>query len=228
LELQERRQKFLVDKLDPYEIDFEAWHSNLQGLCDFMRLIVDELGLRSCVILSGDVHYGLNVQATFGHDDQLVSIAQLVSSGLKHSGMFARTALHLLGAAVRPDHARVGWETPPAVPEAGRASRLLDRLGRRAVNTDAWAKDAPVFLTPTLADRIAADQPPCFEETRRYVRPDGRRTGVVVGDNNVGLVSVRLRDGVVVHRLLAHRAGRTMPHTASLSLRPAARLPTPE
>jgi hypothetical protein len=228
LELQERRQKFLVDKLDPYEIDFEAWHSNLQGLCDFMRLIVDELGLRSCVILSGDVHYGLNVQATFGHDDQVVSIAQLVSSGLKHSGMFARTALHVLGAALRPDHARVGWETPPAVPEAGRASRLLDRLPRRAVNTDAWAKDAPVFLTPTLAELIAADQPPCFEETRRYVRPDGRRTGVVVGDNNVGLVSLRLRDGVVVHRLLAHRAGRTMPHTASLSLRPAARVPTAE
>jgi PhoD-like phosphatase len=228
LELQERRQKFLVDKVDPYEIDFEAWHSNLAGLCDFMRLLIDELGLRSCVILSGDVHYGLNVQATFGHDDQVVSIAQLVSSGLKHSGALARTGLHLLGAAVRPDHARVGWETPPAVPEASRASRLLGRLRRRAVNTDAWAQNAPVFLTPTLAERIAAEQPPCFEETRSYVRTDGHRHRVVIGDNNVGLVSVRLRDGVVVHRLLVRRAGRTMPHTASLTLRSAARLPTTE
>jgi hypothetical protein len=57
------------------------------------------------------------------------------------------------------------------------------------------------------------------------VRPDGQLTRVVVGDNNVGLVSVRLCDGVVVHRLLA-RAGKTMPHTASLPLRPTARLPT--
>jgi hypothetical protein len=226
LELQERRQKFLVDKLGPYEIDFEAWHSNLAGLCDFMRLLVDELGLRSCVILSGDVHYGLNVRATFAHDDQLMSIAQLVSSGLKHSGMLARTALHLLGAAVRPNHARVGWETPPAVPEGDRAGRLLDRLRRRAVNTDAWAKDAPVFLTPVLAGRIAADQPPSFEEVRSYVRPDGHRSRVVVGDNNVGLVSVRLDDGVVVQRLLARRGGRTTPYTASVPLRPATRLPT--
>jgi hypothetical protein len=226
LELQERRQKFLVGKVGPYEIDFEAWHSNLQGLCDFMRLLIDELGLRSCVVLSGDVHYGLNVQATFGHDGQLLSIAQLVSSGLKHSGTVARTVLQLLGAAVRPDHVRVGWETPPAVPDAGRASRLLDRLGRRAVNTDAWAEDAPVFLTPTLAERVAAEQPPRLEETRRYVRPDGHRTRVVVGDNNVGLVSVRPRDGVVVHRLLARHAGRTLPHTASLPLRSAARLPS--
>jgi hypothetical protein len=228
LELQERRQKFLVDKLDPYEIDFEAWHSNLAGLCDFTQLLIDELGLRSCVILSGDVHYGLNVQATFRHDGRLLSIAQLISSGLKHSGMFARTALHLLGAAVRPDHTRVGWETPPAVTEAGRASRLLDRWWRRAVNTDAWAEDAPVFLTPTLAERIAAEQPPCFEEYRSYVRADGHRPRVVVGDNNVGMVSVPLRDGVVVHRLLARRAGRTMSHTASLSLRSAARLPATE
>ena len=221
LELQERRQKFLVDKVGPYEIDFEAWHSNLQGLSDFMRLLIDELGLDSCVILSGDVHYGLNVQATFTRDGQCLSIAQLVSSALKHSGTLARTALHLLGATVRPDHARVGWETPPSVPEAGGVGRLLDRLRRRRVNTDAWAEDAPVFLPPTLAEPIAADQPPPLEETRRYVRPDGHGPRVVVGDNNLGLVSVHLQEGVVVHRLLARRGGRTMPHTASLPLRSA-------
>jgi hypothetical protein len=39
LERQERRQKFLVDKLGAYEIDFEAWHSILQGLCDFLQLL---------------------------------------------------------------------------------------------------------------------------------------------------------------------------------------------
>src|SRR4029453_13667531 len=148
LEPQERRQKFLVDKVGPYEIDFEAWHSNLQGLCAFMWLVVQDLGLRTCGILPGDVHYGLNVQATFTRDDHVLSIAQLVSSGLKHSGTLARTALHLLGAGVRPApprrrpgagcgpaHAGGGGEPPRAVPQAGRASRLLDRLRRRAVNT---------------------------------------------------------------------------------------------
>ena len=68
-------------------------------------------------------------------------------------------------------------ETPPFVPQAGPAGRLLDRLRRRRINTDAWAEDAPVFLPPTLAESIAADQPPPLEETRGYARTDGHRTG---------------------------------------------------
>jgi hypothetical protein len=215
LELQERRQKFLVGKVGPYEIDFEAWHSNLAGLCEFMRLLIDELGLRSCVILSGDVHYGLNVQASFGYDGRVLSIAQLVSSAIKHSGTVARTTLHLLGAAVRPDHARVGWDTPP---EVQRGHRLL----AREVNTDAWADDAPVFLAPTVAEKLVGDRPPLYEETRRYVRPDGRRATVITGDNNIGAVSVRLGDGVVVHQLLARRDGGTRRLTAELSTAPPA------
>jgi hypothetical protein len=214
LELQERRQKFLVGKVGPYEIDFEAWHSSLAGLCEFMRLLIDELGLRSCVILSGDVHYGLNVQASFAYNGRDLSIAQLVSSAIKHSGTVARTTLHLLGAAVRPNHARVGWDIPPDVQ---RGHRLL----ARHVNTDAWADDAPVFLAPTVAEQLVRDQPPIYEETRSYVRPDNHRASVITGDNNIGAVSVRLRDGVVVHQLLARRDGTTRPLTAELSIAPA-------
>jgi hypothetical protein len=215
LELQERRQKFLVGKVGPYEIDFEAWHSNLAGLCEFMRVLIDDLGLRSCVILSGDVHYGLNVKACFSYDGRALSIAQLVSSAVKHSGTVARTTLQLLGAAVRPDHARVGWDTPPRIE---RGHRLL----MREVNTDAWADDAPVFLPPTVAGRLIHDQPPRYRETRSYVRPAGRRASVITGDNNLGAVSVRLADGVVLHQLLARRAGTTIRNTAELSIAPAA------
>jgi PhoD-like phosphatase len=214
LELQERRQKFLVGKVGPYEIDFEAWHSNLGGLCECMRLLIDDLGLRSCVILSGDVHYGLSVQACFSHDGRALSIAQLVSSAVKHSGTVARTTLQLLGAAVRPDHARVGWDTPPKLE---RGHRLL----MREVNTDAWADDAPVFLPPTVAERLIRDQPPHYRETRSYVRPGGRRASVITGDNNLGAVSVRLADGVVLHQLLARRNGNTIRNTAELSIAPA-------
>ena len=114
---------------------------------------------------------------------------------------------------------------PRADPARRLLDRLLDRLRRREVNTDAWAEDHPVFLPPTLAEPIAADQPPPLEETRRYVRPDGHRPRVVIGDNNLGLVSVDLGEGVVVHRLLARRAGRTRVHTASLPLGSATRLP---
>ena len=43
----------------------DAWHSNLQGLVDFMRMVAEGLSPTWCLLLSGDVHYGCNVQAGF-------------------------------------------------------------------------------------------------------------------------------------------------------------------
>jgi hypothetical protein len=77
-----------------------------------------------------------------------------------------------------------------------------------------------VFLTPTLAEKLIPDQPPDYKETRSYVSPDSRRTGLIIGDNNLGAVSLRMRDGVVAHRLLARRAGTTTPHTVRLPIQP--------
>jgi hypothetical protein len=77
-----------------------------------------------------------------------------------------------------------------------------------------------VFLTPTLAEKLIPDQPPDYKETRSYVSPDSRRIGLIVGDNNLGAVSLRMRDGVAAHRLLARRAGTTTPHTVGLSIQP--------
>ncbi len=213
LELQERRQKFLVGKLGPYAIDFEAWHSGLAGLVDFMELVIDDLGLRRCIILSGDVHYGINVEATFEIDGRRLSVVQLVSSSFKHSGTLARRALDLLGRAVRPDHERVGWAQPPRV-EAEHT--LAARLLRRPANTDEWDDDAPVFLAPEVARRVAPDQPPRYRETRRYVGPVERPKSVVVGESNVGLVTIG--GGEVVHRLLGRTGGATVTHTARMAL----------
>ncbi len=197
LELQERRQKFLVDKVGPYEIDFEAWHSNLAGLVDFLRLLTVDLGLTSCVLLSGDVHYGLNVQADFAVGPRRVSVAQLVSSSLKHSGMASRIVLQGVGNLGTPFHARLGWDRPPtASGRGGRRRRLLTR----AANTDEWDEDSPVFLAPSLAAHLGLDQPPDYRESRRYLRPVEGGASPLIGENNVGLVSYR--DEAVVHRLL--------------------------
>ncbi len=215
LEIQERRQKFLAGKLGPYEIDFEAWHSDLDGLCDFMRMLVDDLGLRQCVVLSGDVHYGLNVEASFSVDGRVLQVAQLVSSSFKHSGTLAKSVLHLLGRAVSAEHERVGWDHPPTFEEP---TGLAQRLADRAVNSDEWG-DSPVFLSPTLARRARPDEPPRYRETRRYVGPQERPAWVIVGEANVGLVTIA--GDTVVHCLLA-RCGpeTTSTYTATLSLTP--------
>ncbi len=201
LELQERRQKFLDGKLGPYEIDFEEWHSNLQGLTDLMRCLVEDLGLTRCVMLSGDVHYGLSVDATFTVGDRELRMAQLVSSSFKHSGAMAKHGLHLLGRLVRRRHHRVGWEHAPSCEGP---TNLAERLVRRPVNTDEWG-DSPVFLSPRLAGWLKIEEEPHYEEVRRYAPPRERPSMLIVGEANVGLVSVH--HDRVVHRLL----GRTGP-----------------
>lgn len=216
LEVQERRQRFLAGKLGPYRIDFEAWHSDLQGLVDFMRLLVDDLAVSSCVVLSGDVHYGLNVEASFSVDGKALRVAQLVSSSFKHSGTLAKTALGLLGRTVSAEHERLGWDHTPALEaRTGLARRLVDR----PVNSDEEA-DAPVFLSPALAGRARPDEPPRYRERRRYVALEERPSRVIVGEANVGLVSIA--GDRVVHRLLARSGPGTTTYTATLSLAPPA------
>jgi hypothetical protein len=199
LELQERRQKFLAGKVGPYDIDFEAWHSNLEGLVQFMSMLLDDLGVTRCVILSGDVHYALNVDVSFTSGDREVRLAQLVSSSFKHSGRIARTLLHLLGRAVRAEQARVGWDEPPAVEARAGLAAVVDPLLSRSVNSDEWRADAPVFLRESLARRFDGDGP-AYRERRRYVGPAHRPAWYVVGENNVGLVTIE--GNVVTHELV--------------------------
>ncbi len=214
LELQERRQKFLVDKVGPYEIDFEAWHSNLHGFVDFMHLLIDELELKSCVLLSGDVHYGLNARASFSIEDKELPFAQLVSSSQKHSGEMSKTALNLLGKLVSKEHERVGWDRPPKMD--GASSGLKDRIARKPANTDEWSEDSPVFLAPKRVQQMNIKEPPIYREWRSYVRTSGPDSSMVIGENNLGLVSITGHE--VVHRLLSRDKNETNVHTATIDL----------
>jgi hypothetical protein len=212
LELAERRQKFLMDKVGPYQIDFEGWHASLQGLVDLMEFLTGRLRLTSAVVLSGDVHYGMTVDVRFAVGDATIHLAQLVSSGLKHSGTVTRTVLNLLGRLNRRCHRRVGWASPPALTRARDIGR---RLMLRPASTDEWAPGAPVFLTPALARRLGISQPPDYRETRTYVRPAGPSPSVLIGENNIGSVTV---DGHKVSHVLLSRGEGTSAHRAELDL----------
>jgi hypothetical protein len=209
-EFQEKRQKYLVGTLGPYEIDFEAWHSNIQGLVDFMRLLVEELYPDPCIILSGDVHYGVNAESSFTIHDRELAVIQLVSSGFKHANLFAKTGLYLLGHFLRKKHERLGWAKAPEFGAPDGAGRMLMN---RSPNTDEWADDAPVFLAPRHIKLLGIDTPPDFRDRRIYVRPSGRNRSMLIGENNIGLVT--LKGEGVEHRVLS-RGHRTHVHTARL------------
>ncbi|MBA3349157.1 MAG: hypothetical protein H0T12_01245 [Actinobacteria bacterium] len=213
LELQERRQKFLVDKMGPYEIDFEAWHSNLEGMIEFMHLLIERLGVRDCIVLSGDVHYGLNSRATFSIGDSTLEICQLVSSSQKHSGELSKTALNLLGRLVSKSHERVGWKCPP---ERNNSNGLKGRILAKSANTDEWSEDAPVFLAPNRVRQLGIKTPPHYRETRSYVATEGPQSSMIVGENNIGLLSIRGNE--VTHRLLSRSKHQTCEHRAKMRL----------
>ena len=115
LEIVERRQRYAVDAVGPYAIDFEAWHSNLQGFVDLVRFLLEDLELPWAVMCSGDVHYGFTVNVTVDAEGKALPITQLVSSPLHHSGTTSRIALTTLGILSRERHERVGWDHPPAL-----------------------------------------------------------------------------------------------------------------
>ena len=211
LELAERRQKFLAGKVGPYQIDFEGWHANLHGLVDLMEFLTRRLRLTTAVVLSGDVHYGMTVDVRFTAGDTTIHLAQLVSSGLKHSGTITRAILDLLGRLNRRRHERVGWAQPPALSRARDVGR---RVMRRPVSTDEWAAGGPVFLPPGLAGRLGISQRPDYREVRTYIRPAGPAS-VLTGENNVGSVTV---DGHKITHILLSRGQRTTAHRAELDL----------
>jgi hypothetical protein len=84
----------------------------------------------------------------------------------------------------------------------------------RAVNTDDWADDAPVFLSPGQARKLSADRPPDYRELRLYVKPSGPGRSLLVGENNAGLV--RLTGDEVEHVLLSRSRKGTQSRTATI------------
>ncbi len=202
LEIVERRQRYAVDAVGPYAIDFEAWHSNLQGFVDLVRFLLDDLGLPWAVMCSGDVHYGFTVNVTVDAEGKTLPITQLVSSPLHHSGTTSRIALTTLGVLSRERHERVGWDHPPTLRHQ---DRLRRRILQRPSNADEWNPDSPVFVAPDLAVRLGVTDPPQYREWRDYAPIDETRSSLI-GLNNVGWLS--LDDGVATHRLLTRQHGR--------------------
>jgi hypothetical protein len=211
LELAERRQKFLAGKVGPYQIDFEGWHASLHGLTDLMDFLAHRLRLTTAVVLSGDVHYGMTVDVRFTTGDSTIHLAQLVSSGLKHSGTITKTILNLLGRLNRRCHERIGWARPPALSRAPDVGR---RIMRRPVSTDEWAAGGPVFLPPALARRLGISQPSDYREIRTYITP-AEPSSVLTGENNIGSVTV---NGHKITHVLLSRSQGTTAHRTELDL----------
>jgi hypothetical protein len=64
-DLAEELQKYLASKSSVYKWDLETWAANESGFVRFIKYIIANLGPRHCIFISGDVHYGFTISATF-------------------------------------------------------------------------------------------------------------------------------------------------------------------
>jgi hypothetical protein len=92
--LLEALQKAAAKITDVYKLDLETWFANESGLINFLSFLMQSLGPRHCIFLSGDVHYGFTISAAFalmekkhGDDYLHMSITQLNSSALKTTSL---------------------------------------------------------------------------------------------------------------------------------------------
>jgi len=76
--------KWLRKILTSSDIDFESWIAVRDGYFELMRSLLD-CGVKKCVFLSGDVHYGFVKRGRFSHRGQVCEITQIVSSALRNS-----------------------------------------------------------------------------------------------------------------------------------------------
>jgi hypothetical protein len=110
--------------------------------------------------------------------------------------VLSKRALNLLGRTVRKAHERIGWKSPPRSARSGFRAWMTFR----AANTDEWSDDAPVMLSPRRAEHLHIEEEPDFREHREYIVTEGDHSLKIVGENNVGLVT--LADGELRHELL--------------------------
>lgn len=72
----------------PYERDFEGWHANHESFIRLFTDLVGPLNPKSCVILSGDVHFAQATSATIETRSGAIPVMQLTSSALKNKVTF--------------------------------------------------------------------------------------------------------------------------------------------
>ncbi len=210
LEVQERRQKFLATKIRATKVDLEAWHSNLRGFVELQKVLVDELGITRCLVLSGDVHYGFNATASFETRHGRLDAVQLVSSALRHGEASSELLMNALGRAVGHEHTRLGWERSP---DLGRFAPVKERLIRRAPNLDEWNGDELSFLAEHRAHQLGIEDRPDYRESKRYIGLSGT-SSTLVGENNLGLV--RLVGNEVAHTHLTSDSRQGRPNQVTM------------
>ncbi len=227
----EGMQELVSRYVGPYRFDLESWRANVDGYVSFFKFLISELAPRNVILLSGDVHYGFTISATFTWRDRTLPVVQLTSSALKNTGLALRITELSSAVAGRTDR-HFGWDhiaedleavEPQAssVDSSSHAPQAAPRVKGRTIHVVQgvpepmpanYAVDAELEEPEPARGKGALD----WQDSRTFEPTWGYRSWPIVGENNLGLV--RFRDGnLLVHRLLIPTAEGARSSTAIVS-----------
>jgi hypothetical protein len=215
-ELAEELQEYLASKSTVYKWDLETWASNEKGFIRFLTFLNQNMASRHCIFLSGDVHYGFTMRASFkllqkrnGKENLATSITQLTSSALKTTSLSKEVIINeVLGRLSQLFSSRrsmrIGWNDMPSKSQ---------KLKHQKKNGIMYADEHRVKPNSDAIER----KPPDWIESRYIVKASGFSIpSLVITDNNIGLVTIDKHRSKIFHKLLVQKKNKIKIHEAVL------------
>jgi hypothetical protein len=225
-ELAEKLQGYLAHLSGPYNWDLESWSASEYGFTRFITFLIEKLGPRYCVFLSGDVHYGFTLDAKFtllpdddnGQEKRMQAI-QLTSSALKSTSFGGRFLIgdildRVYEYVSNKKIVRIGWNVQSGSPK--HIDELIqeqndkipnERLSSVVLHVDetSTSKDG----LDTLKKHFEVERTPAWMESRRILKTSGYKHTCVLADNNLGMLIFDKYSRAIKHRLLVYKTNET-------------------
>jgi hypothetical protein len=211
-ELAENLQEYLASKSSIYKWDLETWAANEKGFVQFLSFLIHNLRPRHRIFLSGDVHYGFTISATFtllsqrkkyrkkeggqekGDDHLSMNITQLTSSALKTTSLGKEILLnevlgHFHQLFASRHSVRIGWNDA-----LFKSKELKDQESDPYTIIDGFDRNSHIVKEKEREQQQQVQHPtasPDSIESRSIVKASGSGiSSLIIADNNLGLVSV--------------------------------------
>jgi hypothetical protein len=241
-ELAEQLQEYLAKRSSVYKWDLETWAANENGFIRFLSFLIQDIGVQNCIFISGDVHYGFTVTASFslfdkkyGKEDHLrMSIIQLTSSALKTTSfskeLIVNEILGRLSQLLSSDKStRIGWSIGNSTVETVRTTitttKKLSSFTSKQLNQlkggIVYRVINKILKQHDLDAIVKKDTSPHWIEYRSILKPSGFYIpSLVVTDNNIGLAKIAFNDDDKVkhisHELLVRKDNKVKIHKVNV------------
>lgn len=231
-ELAEKLQAYLAHLSGPYNWDLESWASNERGFTRFITFIIEKIEPRYCVFLSGDVHYGFTMDASFTllaqenrsqKEEKRLRAIQLTSSALKSTSLAGKLLIgdildRIYEFMSNKKAIRIGWNVQFGSPK--HMDQLLKEQNENAYKNIPNEKLSSIVLhldesrtdktgLDVLKNHFRIDRSPAWMESRRLVKMLGYKHTSVLADNNLGMVIFDKYSRTIEHKLLVRQANDT-------------------